>query len=276
MRSLQDVRGDFRGCWLWSSGLEMIRYCKPGSNGQGPGLGLDSSGASPSRGLIAEAGSTTLGSASALGVLVLPNHPFALGIFPLGACSTFTSPRCPAPAPAHGSTLVYLVAKNWTQIPRAGNDRKVGVGCINRGKRTGMQMKGQKPKRKRMQTLWGREQRSRGKESDKDPQRKEQRPRDCEGQEVVGVGAELKAEMAELCSSEVRVSVRSAAVQGQSGVLVPRVGGLQVHQDALRVPQPEPWRSGRNCLACPWCPSVPRPLRYWGVCPSGAGEGRWG
>lgn len=106
----------------------MIRYCKPGSNGQGPGLSLDSCGASPSWGLVAEAGSTALGSASALGVLVLPNHPFALGIFPLGACSTFTSPRCPAPAPARGSTLVYLVAKNWTQIRRAGNDRKVGVG----------------------------------------------------------------------------------------------------------------------------------------------------
>ena len=47
--------------------------------------------------------------------------------------------------------------------------------------------------------MWGRGQRSRGKESDKDPQRNEQRPRDCEGQEVVGVGAEMKAEMAELC-----------------------------------------------------------------------------
>ena len=119
MRSLQDVRGDFRGCWLWSSGLKMIRYCKPGSNGQGPGLSLDSCGASPSRGLVAKAGSTALGSASALGVLVLPNHPFALGIFPLGACSTFTSPRCPAPAPTGAAVLpkIHAHPRLINQIP---------------------------------------------------------------------------------------------------------------------------------------------------------------
>ena len=54
-----------------------------------------------------------------------------------------------------------------------------------------------------MQTWWGRGQRTRGKESDKDPQRKEQRPRDRKGQEVVegwgGRGAEMNAEMADLC-----------------------------------------------------------------------------
>lgn len=66
-----------------------------------------------------------------------------------------------------------------------------------------MQIRGQKPERKRMQTWWGRGQRTRGKESDKDPQRKEQRPRDRKGQEVVegwgGRGAEMNAEMADLC-----------------------------------------------------------------------------
>lgn len=52
-----------------------------------------------------------------------------------------------------------------------------------------------------MQTWWGRGQRSRGIESETDPQRKEQRPRDCKSQEVVGGGgrAEMNAEMAELC-----------------------------------------------------------------------------
>lgn len=126
-----------------------------------------------------------------------------------------------------------------------------------------------------MQTWWGRGQRSRGIESESDPQRKEQRPRDCKSQEVVGGGGGGQRWQS-FAGSEVRVSVRSAAVQGQPGVLAPRVGGLQVHQDALWVPQPEPWRSGRNCLACPWCPSISRPLRYWGVRPSGAGKGRWG
>lgn len=48
---------------------------------------------------------------------------------------------------------------------------------------------------------------------------------------------------------------------------------VQVDQDSLRVPQPEPWRPGKNCLVCPRCPPIARPLRYWCVHPSGAGEG---
>lgn len=107
LRSLQGIRGDLKGCWLRGSGLQTIRYCTPGSNGQGPGLNPDSRGACPSRGLTAEAGSTARGSASALGVLVPPSHPLTLGTFPLGTCSTFTSPRCAASGPARGRTLVY-------------------------------------------------------------------------------------------------------------------------------------------------------------------------
>lgn len=61
-------------------------------------------------------------SLSALSVLALPSHPSLPGTFPLGPCGTFTSPRCPAPAPERGSTWSTLVAKNRTQTLRGGID----------------------------------------------------------------------------------------------------------------------------------------------------------
>lgn len=50
-------------------------------------------------------------------------------------------------------------------------------------------------------------------------------------------------------------------------------GGSSRSGVPLDAPAPETWRPGRDCPVSPWCPQIPRPLRYHSVCPSGADEG---